>query len=90
MSEKFGSFASFVSFFLIDETLEKEEKTKKTHTLSLSLCPSLSLSLFLSLFFFSAAAGLCPIIEPEVLLDGDHDIDRTLEVAEEIWAQTFK
>jgi fructose-bisphosphate aldolase class I len=36
------------------------------------------------------AAGLCPIIEPEVLLDGEHDIDRTLEVAEEIWAQTFK
>lgn len=38
----------------------------------------------------SQAAGLCPIIEPEVLLDGEHDIDRTLEVAEEIWAQTFK
>ena len=37
-----------------------------------------------------SAAGLCPIIEPEVLLDGEHDIDRTLEVAEEIWAQTFK
>lgn len=38
----------------------------------------------------SQAAGLVPIIEPEVLLDGDHDIDRTLEVAEEIWAETFK
>lgn len=31
-----------------------------------------------------------PIVEPEVLLDGEHDIDRTLEVAEAIWAQTFK
>ena len=31
-----------------------------------------------------------PIVEPEVLLDGDHDIDRTLEIAQEIWAQTFK
>eukprot|EP00891_Asterochloris_glomerata_P006820 jgi/Astpho2/6820/e_gw1.00105.35.1_t len=36
------------------------------------------------------SAGLVPIVEPEVLLDGDHDIDRTLEVAQEIWAETFK
>ena len=36
------------------------------------------------------ASGLVPIVEPEVLLDGDHDIDATLEVAEAIWAQTFK
>jgi len=35
-------------------------------------------------------AGLCPIVEPEVLLDGDHDIDRCLEVQEAIWAETFK
>jgi fructose-bisphosphate aldolase class 1 len=31
-----------------------------------------------------------PIVEPEVLLDGEHDIDRTLEVAEAVWAETFK
>jgi fructose-bisphosphate aldolase class I len=36
------------------------------------------------------SAGLVPIVEPEVLLDGDHDIDSTLEVAEAIWAETFK
>ncbi|DBA89474.1 TPA: hypothetical protein ACH3X1_004100 [Trebouxia sp. C0004] len=36
------------------------------------------------------SAGLVPIVEPEVLLDGDHDIQRTAEVAEEIWAATFK
>ena len=36
------------------------------------------------------ASGLVPIVEPEVMLDGEHDIDRTLEVAEAIWAQTFK
>jgi len=35
-------------------------------------------------------AGLVPIVEPEILLDGDHDIDRTLEVAEATWAETFK
>jgi fructose-bisphosphate aldolase class I len=34
--------------------------------------------------------GLVPIVEPEILLDGDHDIDRTLEVAEAVWAETFK
>ncbi|KAK9902836.1 hypothetical protein WJX75_008106 [Coccomyxa subellipsoidea] len=36
------------------------------------------------------ASGLVPIVEPEVLLDGEHDIDATLEVAEAIWAETFK
>jgi len=36
------------------------------------------------------AAGLVPIVEPEVLLDGEHSIDRTLEVAEDVWAETFK
>lgn len=34
--------------------------------------------------------GLVPIIEPEVLLDGDHDIDTTLAVAERVWSATFK
>jgi len=38
----------------------------------------------------SQNAGLVPIVEPEVLLDGEHDIDRCLEVQEAIWAQTFK
>ncbi|EFJ28759.1 hypothetical protein SELMODRAFT_227983 [Selaginella moellendorffii] len=33
--------------------------------------------------------GLVPIVEPEVLLDGEHGIDRTLEVAEKVWAKTF-
>jgi fructose-bisphosphate aldolase class I len=35
-------------------------------------------------------AGLAPIIEPEILLDGDHDIDTTLAIAEKTWAATFK
>jgi fructose-bisphosphate aldolase class I len=35
-------------------------------------------------------AGLVPIIEPEVLLDGEHNIDRCLEVQEAVWAETFK
>merc|ERR1712219_57589 len=34
--------------------------------------------------------GLVPIVEPEILLDGEHDIDTTLEVASRTWAQTFK
>jgi len=33
--------------------------------------------------------GLVPIVEPEILLDGTHGIDRTLEVAEKVWAKTF-
>merc|ERR1719409_511067 len=35
-------------------------------------------------------AGLVPIVEPEILLDGDHDIDTTYEVASWVWAETFK
>merc|ERR1711939_954993 len=34
--------------------------------------------------------GLVPIVEPEILLDGEHDIDTTLEIASKTWAQTFK
>lgn len=34
-------------------------------------------------------AGLVPIVEPEILLDGDHDIDKTFEVAQWTWAETF-
>ncbi|CAL5419284.1 unnamed protein product [Camellia sinensis] len=33
--------------------------------------------------------GLMPIVEPEILLDGDHPIERTLEVAERVWAEVF-
>lgn len=30
-----------------------------------------------------------PIVEPEILLDGDHSIDTTLAVAEKVWAEVF-
>ncbi|KAJ3692402.1 hypothetical protein LUZ60_012752 [Juncus effusus] len=33
--------------------------------------------------------GLVPIVEPEILLDGAHGIDRTFEVAEKVWAEVF-
>ncbi|KAL3720484.1 hypothetical protein ACJRO7_005322 [Eucalyptus globulus] len=33
--------------------------------------------------------GLVPIVEPEVLLDGDHPIERTLEVTEKVWSEVF-
>ncbi|EXB37113.1 putative fructose-bisphosphate aldolase 1 [Morus notabilis] len=33
--------------------------------------------------------GLVPIVEPEILLDGEHGIDRTFEVAKEVWAEVF-
>lgn len=34
-------------------------------------------------------SGLVPIVEPEILLDGDHGIDRTFEVAQKVWAEVF-
>jgi len=33
--------------------------------------------------------GLVPIVEPEILLDGEHGIDRTFKVAQKVWAETF-
>lgn len=44
----------------------------------------------LTVCMLAQASGLVPIVEPEVLLDGEHDIDATLEVAQAIWAETFK
>mmetsp|Transcript_15511 Transcript_15511/g.27231 ORF Transcript_15511/g.27231 Transcript_15511/m.27231 type:complete len:393 (-) Transcript_15511:187-1365(-) len=34
--------------------------------------------------------GLVPIIEPEILMDGDHDIERCAEVQEEVLASVYK
>jgi len=36
------------------------------------------------------SSGLVPIIEPEILLDGEHTIDETLAVFEEVWATVVK
>merc|ERR1712037_933247 len=36
------------------------------------------------------ANGLVPVVEPEVLLDGEHAIETTYEVARTVWAKTFK
>ncbi|MGH6949039.1 MAG: class I fructose-bisphosphate aldolase, partial [Kiloniellales bacterium] len=37
----------------------------------------------------SQEAGLVPIVEPEVLMDGDHDIDRCQKVTEEVLRTVF-
>ena len=34
-------------------------------------------------------SGLVPIVEPEIMLDGEHCIDRTYEVAEKVWSEVF-
>lgn len=36
------------------------------------------------------AAQIVPIVEPEVLMDGDHDIDRCFEVTEFVLKETFQ
>lgn len=35
----------------------------------------------------SQATGLVPIIEPEVLSDGDHDIETCAKVTERVWTE---
>jgi fructose-bisphosphate aldolase class 1 len=44
------------------------------------------LNIFLSNFFI----GLVPIVEPEVIPDGDHDIKVCQHVTEKVLAATFK
>ena len=34
-------------------------------------------------------AGLVPVVEPEVLMDGDHNLDRTCEITEEVLRVVF-
>ena len=36
------------------------------------------------------AAQIVPIVEPEVLMDGDHDIDRCVEVTQRVLNKTFR
>src|SRR5689334_25416204 len=36
------------------------------------------------------AAQIVPIVEPEVLMDGDHDIDRCFDVTQRVLNQTFR
>ena len=38
----------------------------------------------------SQEAGLVPVVEPEVLMDGDHDIDRCFEVTQETQQRVFE
>ena len=38
----------------------------------------------------SQQAGLVPIVEPEVLMDGDHDLERTAVVTETVLAAVYK
>lgn len=33
--------------------------------------------------------GLVPIVEPEILLDGEHGIERNFEVAQRVWSEVF-
>jgi len=36
------------------------------------------------------ANGLCPVIEPEVLIDGDHDIHTCARVSERVYSEVYK
>jgi len=38
----------------------------------------------------SQAAGLVPIVEPEILMDGDHDIETTAYYTERVLSYTFR
>ncbi|KAA8536044.1 hypothetical protein F0562_028522 [Nyssa sinensis] len=38
---------------------------------------------------FSQDNELVPIVEPEILLDGEHGIDRAFGVAQKVWAEVF-
>jgi fructose-bisphosphate aldolase class I len=39
---------------------------------------------------FGGDAGLVPVVEPEILMDGDHTIDRTAEVQEQVLTAVYQ
>ena len=39
---------------------------------------------------FCQESGLVPIIEPEILMDGDHTIETTAEVQEKVLVEVYK
>ena len=54
-----------------------------------TLCLWIVTEQFLLLCFALQDSGLVPIVEPEILLGGEHGIDRTFEVAQKVWAEVF-
>jgi hypothetical protein len=46
-----------------------------------------SLACLFKIFFL---LGLVPIVEPEILMDGDHNIDKTAAVQEKVLAAVYK
>ena len=57
--------------------------------ISKSAVSQLHRCIYLLWFCVLQDSGLVPIVEPEILLDGEHNIDRTYEVAEKVWAEVF-
>jgi fructose-bisphosphate aldolase class I len=41
-------------------------------------------------FIHAPTPGLVPIVEPEILMDGDHNIDTTAAVQEKVLATVYK
>ena len=39
---------------------------------------------------YDVCAGLVPIVEPEILMDGDHNIEKTAAVQEKVLAAVYK
>ncbi|KAH9289077.1 hypothetical protein KI387_033194, partial [Taxus chinensis] len=33
--------------------------------------------------------GLVPIVEPNIILDGDHSINKILQIAKKVWVEIF-
>lgn len=46
---------------------------------------SLHLSVVLTMFHFLGQHGIVPIIEPEILPDGDHDLKRSQHITEKVF-----
>lgn len=66
-------------------------QVNSAETERLSICSCTSLLQFVNkcLLNLWQDNGLVPIVEPEILLDGEHGIDRTFEVAQKVWAEVF-
>ncbi|KAM3722689.1 Fructose-bisphosphate aldolase [Dirofilaria immitis] len=71
-------FAKWRCVYVISEVTPSQEIMKKNAKILAQYAVS------------SQQAGLVPIIEPEVLCDGDHDLEKTEKVTEQVLAEVYK
>lgn len=79
---------AFELYVNVPNSVQKSRSVSMRVALLLNCFPSVALLMVYHVGFIKDN-GLVPIVEPEILLDGEHGIDRTAAVAEKVWNEVF-